>query len=79
MQIEKVEHFKNNETVKVHFLNNIDKGLVKLKIEFSGILNENYNGFYKAKCINRDNTEGYSAVTQFEVIEDQFKFYLINN
>ncbi len=64
---DRIETNKRNESVRIHFKNTFPIGIGKLQIEYIGILNENLQGFYKTKCLNRDATMGYAAVTQFEV------------
>lgn len=57
---------KRNESVRLYFESVIQKGTGKIKIDYTGNLNENLQGFYKTRCIQRDLTRGYAAMTQFE-------------
>ena len=59
---------KQNESVRLYFETKLEKGTGQIRIDYQGSLNENLQGFYKTRCINRDLTRGYAAMTQFEVI-----------
>jgi hypothetical protein len=72
---------KANESVRIYFGKRIEAGLGRIKLEYSGSLNENSQGFYKTGCINRDLSRGYAAVTQFEVFFGVFhqRIFLFQN
>jgi len=69
-KFKRIEVVKEKDTVKIFFPEDLPKCLGNLRIEFSGNLNENLNGFYKTRCMNRNGNIGYAAVTQFEVINE---------
>lgn len=63
----RTEISKVNESVKIYFERSLEFGIGKLSIEFDGLINENSNGFYKTKCLLKDDSFGFAAATQFEV------------
>jgi aminopeptidase 2 len=73
LKFDRIQVVKEKDTVKIFFSEDIKTGRGKLTIEFSGQLNENLNGFYKTRCMNRNGTMGYAAVTQFEVKNRKFQ------
>jgi len=62
---------KENETVLIYLTRNLQIGSGKLLIEFEGVLNQNLQGFYITKCMNRQGIIENAACSQFEVL---FKF-----
>ena len=67
LKFNKVQVIKEKDTIRIFFSKELAPGCGKLRIEFSGKLNENLNGFYKTRCLNRHGVLGHAAVTQFEV------------
>lgn len=63
----KLKTIKNSESVEIYFSQKLPSGRNYLKIKFDGVLNDNLDGFYKTKCLNRNGENCIAAVTQFEV------------
>jgi aminopeptidase N len=63
--IGKVVYDDKNETATFRFQNTIPAGEAKLKIEFTGILNDKLKGFYRSSY-EVDGRENHMGVTQFE-------------
>ncbi|HSW47591.1 MAG TPA: M1 family metallopeptidase [Candidatus Saccharimonadales bacterium] len=55
----------STETVSISFPKQLPKGIGKLSLKFTGILNDKMRGFYKSKY-QIDGKEHHMAVTQFE-------------
>ena len=62
---ESVSYNPEEETATITFSKIIPKGKAKLKLEFTGILNDKMRGFYRSKYIF-EGKEQHMAVTQFE-------------
>jgi puromycin-sensitive aminopeptidase len=60
-----ISYDEKTETVTIKFNKLISKGQSKLKLIFTGILNDRMRGFYKSKY-HIDGAEHHMAVTQFE-------------
>lgn len=67
IKLEKKIESKQNESVRLYFKSIIEPGNGRLQIDYVGTLNDNLQGFYKTRCINKDLSRGLAAVTQFEV------------
>jgi hypothetical protein len=66
--VKKFDLNKENETVLIYFTRKLDTGSGKLHIEFEGVLNQNLQGFYITKCMNRQGVIENAACSQFEVL-----------
>ncbi len=60
-----ISYDEKSETVTMLFDKPISKGNHKLKLKFSGILNDKMRGFYRSKY-KHDGKDHHMAVTQFE-------------
>lgn len=60
-----ISYNPEEETVTITFDKILSKGKHKLKLEFTGILNDKMRGFYRSKYM-LDGKEHHMAVTQFE-------------
>ena len=61
----KITYNEKSETATIFFDKNVAKGEAKLKLIFTGILNNKMRGFYRSKY-HIDGKEHHMAVTQFE-------------
>jgi puromycin-sensitive aminopeptidase len=61
----KITYDEKSETAMIAFDKIISKGEVKLKLTFTGILNDKMRGFYRSKYLH-DGKNQHMAVTQFE-------------
>jgi puromycin-sensitive aminopeptidase len=61
----KITYDEKSETATVSFDRVVSKGEVKLKLTFTGILNDKMRGFYRSKYTH-DGKSQHMAVTQFE-------------
>ncbi|MBF8249400.1 MAG: puromycin-sensitive aminopeptidase-like isoform, partial [Candidatus Levybacteria bacterium] len=62
---EKITYDEKSETVAISFDKIISKGESKLKLTFTGILNDQMRGFYRSKY-KHEGRDQHMAVTQFE-------------
>jgi puromycin-sensitive aminopeptidase len=62
---ENISYDEKAETATLKFDKTIPKGEAKLKLNFTGILNDEMRGFYRSKYLH-DGKEHHMAVTQFE-------------
>ncbi len=69
----KVKYDKKSETVTLVFPKAIQKGKAKLKLKFTGILNDKMRGFYRSKYIH-EGKEKHLATTQFESTDARRSF-----
>jgi puromycin-sensitive aminopeptidase len=61
----KISYDEKSETTTIAFSKTISKGEAKLKLTFTGILNDKMRGFYRSKYLH-DGKSQHMAVTQFE-------------
>lgn len=61
----KISYDDKKETATIKFDKTISKGEAKLKLKFTGMLNDKMRGFYRSKYLH-DGKPHYLAVTQFE-------------
>lgn len=62
-----VKFNKSDETVTLTFPRTFKaKSSVLLSIKYSGVLNDQFDGLYKAQYTKRNGEVGYAAVTQFQ-------------
>jgi len=65
---------KDNERVTLKIDHDLRPDRASIEIVFSGIINDNLAGFYRAKYTLPDGTEQYMATTQFEAIDARRAF-----
>ncbi len=70
---DKITYEIKSETATFYFKELIPFGKVKISITFSGIINENLQGFYRSKYILNGKTK-YLATTQFEATDARRAF-----
>lgn len=64
-EVGKVSYDDRAETAAISFPKEVDVGVAKLKLEFTGILNDKMRGFYRSSY-EVDGVENHMVVTQFE-------------
>lgn len=69
----KISYDTEKETATFHFKKSIKKGVGKLSIVFSGVINDNLRGFYKSKYVLDGETK-HIATTQFEATDARRAF-----
>ena len=69
IEIIKIETKEEDELVIIHFNQLLPIGNGKLTIKYTGILNDNMKGFYRAKYKHSLSKQPYTATTQFEVLK----------
>ncbi len=62
------------ETATISFDTIFETGKLNLKIEFSGILNDQLRGFYRGQYLDFDGNEHLLATTQFEATDARWAF-----
>ena len=63
----KVQLDEENELATIVFGEMLNIGTAKLRIEFTGLLNDKLKGFYRSKYLHPSGEEKYAAITQFAV------------
>ncbi len=67
LEITKIESKEDDELVVFYFENFLQIGHGKFTIKYTGRLNDNMKGFYRAKYKHSLSKQPYTATTQFEV------------
>lgn len=62
-----------DETVTLKFQSNVPRGRVRLKLKFTGVLNDKMRGFYRSRY-HVGGEERYMATTQFEATDARRAF-----
>ncbi len=70
---QKISYDKKTETATFVFKSALPKGTIRLKIHFSGILNDKMHGFYRSSFVSGGKTH-HLAVTQFEATDARRAF-----
>ncbi|MDO8618741.1 MAG: M1 family aminopeptidase [Candidatus Daviesbacteria bacterium] len=69
----KISYSKKSETATFTFPKTLEKGKGKLKLKFTGILNDKMRGFYRSKYV-LDGVDQHLATTQFESTDARRSF-----
>ena len=74
LDAESIEHDEERERVTLRFPSPLPAGGVVLRLEFTGVLNDQLRGFYRSRYTDSDGVERYLATTQFEATDARRAF-----
>ena len=69
-----IDFDKEQETVTLGFDEELSPGQARLRLEFTGELNDKLRGFYRSRYVDSDGTEKYLATTQLEATDARRAF-----
>ena len=66
---ERIDYDEERERASIGFASELAAGAATLRIEFTGILNDQLRGFYRSAYVDADGVERRLATTQFEATD----------